>query len=240
MSVQQTIEESVGSRPVFRYAMGFHYDRYEPLCQWLHERFEKDCIMSLEISKTGLYHIHAYGETSMEVEKTERQKFQGNGKYAKYLNQKVKKRYWIKPAKKNRHRNIMYCMKRVIRDNFQDQVRELNPEVDPDLLTSWFDEAQEVDEEIHVGKTVTTFQDRLEEWYRNMPVSSRPTDIKSCIYGLLNDEVFRWSNKQPDYRLIAAAEHLLMSKMNPERQQAIQRKMCNINELIEKNYRAYM
>lgn len=239
MSRQPTIEESVGKSPLFRYAIGFHYSgEYMPLIEWLDSRFEIECVKSLEISKTGLTHIHAYGETKYEVTKSDRQMFQGKGKYAKYMNKGVKKKYWIKPAKKDRHRNIMYCMKRVKRDGFEAVVREINPTIDDGIMNVWIDEAQQTDMEIH-HSTSTTFQDKLIDWYLSLPLGVRPTKLLDIIRGLLTSDIIPWGN-MPNSRLVASAEWLYLSRHNPERLDAIAAKMYSVEQYLEKNNMSHM
>lgn len=243
MTHQQTIEEWLGRQGDFRYSYMFNYRDPEPFIEWTRDTMNHWFIMSYEIGSSGNKHLQCYGERSSEISKGEKQVFQGKGKYRKYLSTEVTKPYSLKPSRKSRYVNVMYVLKHVKRDNRVEETLALNSHIDQSTLLIWIDEAARLssDIEANVGRrTGTTFQDRLEDWYSNIPLSERPTEVKPCIYRMLDEGVIRWSNQQPDYRLVAAAEHLLMSRHNPERQQAIQRKMSNISDLIEKNYRAYM
>lgn len=232
MSLQQTIEDCVGKKPLFRYSFGFHYKSEAELLQWIRDAFDIWHIVSYEISTTGLKHIQGYGERSTEFTKGDKQVFQGKGKYSKYLNTDVKKRWWCTPSRCDRQRNVMYVLKDVEKRGIIDQIISVNPHLDPSNIRTWVQQSTELQEEIS-GVAPSSFPERLKHWYSSIPRVDRPTDIISVLRLAYQDEVIPWRHfKTPDS--VAAAEYLLASKFNPEKDDFINRKMNGIQMYLEK------
>lgn len=240
MSKQQTIEDCVGKESEFRYSFGFHYTHEVELRQWIHDNF-KWYIVSYEISPTGLKHMQGYGERTCELTKLEKQVFQGRGRYAKYLNPDVKKKWWCTPARSNRYRNVMYVLKDVKKNHFEEAILSLNPCIDRDQMLLWIEESSQLQSEIAgmERERPTTFQHRMEVWYKEIPLYERPTKMLPLISRMLYDRVLPWQYNQ-DSRVIAAAEHLLFSPMNPDYHDMIKCKLAHLSEYFEKNNSYYM
>lgn len=241
MSVQQTIEQSLASKPVFRYTFGFHYTQDGPLIQWAKEHWDLYYIMSYEVSGTGLPHIQGYGERSRETTKGERQVFQGKGRLSKYLNPNVTKKWWISSARKERHRNCMYVLKDVKKSGLVDKTLDLNDHLDRDELMALIDEADRLQEEISrtSEESPRNFQEKLVDWYTSKPLGLRPTKLKEIIRELLVSDLIPWSN-MPNSRLVSAAEWLYVSRYNPERINALTAKMYSIEQYLDKNNMSHM
>lgn len=223
----------------YRISWGFHYDADSPpecIIAWCKTRFERFVIMCPEVSKTGLRHIQGYGETDSPVTKSERQMFQGKGRFAKYLNRDVLRAWWFRPSRKNRQSNIMYVLKDAHKDHVN--VSEYNPDLNVDDLEDWVLASYEMNHVERVApvdptKKATTYQDKLLFWYTDKPVDERPTSVKPLMFAMLNENIIPWGNV-PNSRIIAAAEWLLLNATKGDvRERILHDKMLQLERLYD-------
>lgn len=207
-----------------RYAYGFYFlvgtngeietPSFSTLLEYSQQRFEVWNICVVERGdKEHKWHMQCYGETQQPHEKSERQMFQGNGRYRKHLDNSVRKCWWFGSARKERHNNVMYVLKDVKTNGLEDMVCKMNPQHPREDLLNWVDEAHELfhsNEPPPEDKAPRNFQERLFMWYKDKPVEERPTDIMALIELMIREKQVPWQNL-PERSLVSAAEAVLLN-----------------------------
>lgn len=238
---QRSLDNMLNENEPFRYSFGFNYDSdkgNEALVHFVHTRFEEWNICAEECGKTGLRHLQCYGETKVPISKSERQMFQGNGRYRKYLNETVTKRYWFKDSRKERQVNVMYILKDVKSTRQEERVIELNPHHDVIELLDWIEQAHKMYHEgpAPVVKEPTNYQDRLFYWYRDLPLDERPLDVLPLIKKMLECNMWVWNNLS-ERQLVNSAEAILIRcTQGEDRSRVIGAKLARCEEYYRNKF----
>lgn len=245
---QRSLENILPSsdKPVYRYSYGFNYvpndDNTCPqeLVDFAHSRFEVFNICAEEFGKSGFWHLQGYGETTTHISKSERQMFQGKGRYTKYLNPDVKKRYWFPESREDRDVNSRYVLKDVKHYSREERVVLLNKDQDLSYLFKMIDQGhekfwvnQETDDPTEKPRS---YQEKLFYWYHDLPVDERPIDVCDLIDKLLDTHLIPWNNF-PERCLISAAECVLLRCTKGEVRERIKaEKMSRVRSVYSNNY----
>lgn len=207
-------------KDVHCYAYGFHFvDEHarDALADWCRTRFEVFNVIGIEVSDTGLTHIQAYGESSTVITKSERQMFQGKGRFAKLLNPDVKKKYWFSDRRLTAKRCIYYCLKDTpgMNADLLAVVRSYNTQHPDEVFDFWLREVaarRQKNEQIDKGDSPQSFEQKLLYWYRDIPLDERPKQVLPLIEKMLYANIVPWQN-MPNPRLVAAAEAVLCKSL---------------------------
>lgn len=226
----------------YRYSFGFHHVGEKvpsELVDFVYSRFPLWHICVQECSDNGLWHLQCYGETKQAICKSDRQMFQGKGRYSKFLNDKVAKRYWFANSRKERIDNIRYVLKDVKKYGREEMVYSLNPQHSREELDKWIEEAHEINWKTDYPpeqKEPRNYQEKLIYWYRDLPVDERPVKLRSLIEKMIRCKVVPWQNLH-DRALVSSAELILTHCTSGHVfEQVVTDRMKRLDYYLEKNY----